>query len=434
VVVLVAVVGVVLGLRWHWKRGFRARIAAVAAAGYPVTPEELDAWYKWPESGENAADWVMGAATYITEPLRKEYRELQRIVSYRSDRLGRRASIPDDMKELLGTHIRDNAKALELLHRASTIEASRYPVDLSEGLEGFIPHIGDVRNAWLLLCLEAVLCSEMGDGDGATRAIEAAFHVARTLSPEPLLISQLVCFAGQRSASGSLERIVGRIELNDAQLERLASAVGGADEATGVPGFLIGLQCQYLEVFKRPEALDPDLFQDLPPRVILEAYSGLGLAAREGSIFLEMMEQYIEVAQLPTHERLDAVRALETLYRGRAKRCVFLRRGEGVRHILIAEVGCLACLRATRVGLAVERFRLGTGHWPEVLGELVPNHLESIPEDPFDGAPLRYKRLERGFVVYSVGEDGVDNDGQERWLRDEGKSGEAYDITFTVER
>jgi len=434
VVVLLVLVGVVLGLRWHWKRGFHKRIEAIAAAGYPVTPEELDAWYESPKSGENAADWVMGAATYFRQPPEKEYRELQRIVSYGSNRLGRRVSIPDDMKELLVAHVRDNAKGLELLHRAARIEESRYPIDLSEGLDFLITHIGDVRDAWLLLCFEAVLCGEAGDGEGATRAIEAAFQVAHTLSAEPVLISQLVCFAGQRGASASLERILGRTELNDAQLERLASVVGGADEAAGVPGFLIGVQCQYLEVFRRPEALDPDFFQDLPPREILEAYSALGLAAREGSIFLEMMEQYIEAAQLPTYERLDAVRALETLYRRRAKRSVILRRGEGVRHILIVEIECLACLRATRVGLAVERYRLGTGHWPEALSELVPDYLDSVPEDPFDGAPFRYKRLDRGFVVYSVGKDGVDNDGQERWLRDEGKSGEAYDLTFSVER
>lgn len=434
VAVVVVLVAVVLGLRWHWKRGFRERIEAIAAAGYPVTAEELDARYEWPESGENAADWVLGAATYFTKPPQKEYRNLQRIVSYRSDRLGRRASIPDDMKELLVRHVCDNAKALELLRRAATIEKSRYPIDLSEGPEVLLPHIGDVRDAWLLLCFEAILCGEGGDGEGAMGAIEAAFQVARTLSDEPVLISQLVCFAGQRSASTSVERVLGRTELDDAQLEQLMSVIGEADEPVGMAGFLIGEQCLYLEVFEKPKSVNPNLYHDSRPAALLEAYDALGLAAREGSIFLEMMERYIEAAQLPMHERARTIRALAPVFRRRAESCLVLPDIEGTSYALMAAIECLACLRVTSVGLAVERHRLRTGHWPKTLAELVPTLLGHIPEDPFDGAPLRYKRLDRGFVVYSVGEDGADDDGQERCLRDEGQSAEAYDITFTVER
>ena len=55
----------VLTLSWHCKRQFRRRVAVLAAAGYPVTPEELDASYRWPESGENGADWVIGAGSYF---------------------------------------------------------------------------------------------------------------------------------------------------------------------------------------------------------------------------------------------------------------------------------------------------------------------------------------------------------------------------------
>jgi hypothetical protein len=56
--------------------------------------------------------------------------------------------------------------------------------------------------------------------------------------------------------------------------------------------------------------------------------------------------------------------------------------------------------------------------------------LAAIPSDPFDGQPLRFHKLERGFVVYSVGQDREDNGGQER------KPGgvQKTDITFFVER
>ena len=54
--------------------------------------------------------------------------------------------------------------------------------------------------------------------------------------------------------------------------------------------------------------------------------------------------------------------------------------------------------------------------------------MDEIPPDPFDGKPLRYKKLEKGYVVYSVGPDGNDDGGKERGLGDD------YDIIFVVER
>jgi hypothetical protein len=37
--------------------------------------------------------------------------------------------------------------------------------------------------------------------------------------------------------------------------------------------------------------------------------------------------------------------------------------------------------------------------------------VSGVPADPWDGRPLRYRRLPDGAVVYSVGADGVDNGG-----------------------
>ena len=43
-------------LMWgHGRHEFQQRIEAIRAGGFPVTLEELDKWYAWPESGENAA-------------------------------------------------------------------------------------------------------------------------------------------------------------------------------------------------------------------------------------------------------------------------------------------------------------------------------------------------------------------------------------------
>lgn len=433
--VVVVLVVVLLGLRWHWKRGFRTRVAAVAAAGYPVTPEELDAWYAEPQSGENAADWVLDAASYLRMPTEKEYREIQRVVSDTSDRLDRRGPIPIDTMALLVDHVGKNSKALELLHRVAGIRESRYPVRFSEGLgKVFLTHLSDVHNGCLLLCLEAIVSAEANNAEGATRALEACFGVARSLRTEPAYGSQVSRFGVQNRAVAALARVLCATQLSDTQLERLGAVVNEADNLDGPVRGLVGLRSVCLEMFERPESIDTDAFGKLPAPALLEAYGALGLAAREGILFLEMMDAYIEAARLPLCKRLEAFEAVGERSRARQKGCVFMVRIWGGQTLRPPEVAGSTHLRMALTALAVERFRLATGHWPESLRELVPDHLECVPEDPFDGKPLRYERLRRGFLVYSVGEDGRDDGGWEEPPGDRRSAHQTYDITFTVER
>jgi len=62
--------------------------------------------------------------------------------------------------------------------------------------------------------------------------------------------------------------------------------------------------------------------------------------------------------------------------------------------------------------IALKRWQLKRGSNPPNLASLVPEFLQAVPRDPVDGQPLRYKLNPDGtFLLYSVGEDGVDNGG-----------------------
>jgi hypothetical protein len=61
---------------------------------------------------------------------------------------------------------------------------------------------------------------------------------------------------------------------------------------------------------------------------------------------------------------------------------------------------------------ALERFRLAHGAYPENLDALVPQFLDSTPNDVIGGRPLHYRRAAGGtFVLYSVGWNGRDDGG-----------------------
>jgi hypothetical protein len=53
--------------------------------------------------------------------------------------------------------------------------------------------------------------------------------------------------------------------------------------------------------------------------------------------------------------------------------------------------------------------------YPESLEHLVGEVITKVPTDPFTGNAFHYRREENGFVVYSVGKDGVDDGGLETW-------------------
>jgi hypothetical protein len=74
-------------------------------------------------------------------------------------------------------------------------------------------------------------------------------------------------------------------------------------------------------------------------------------------------------------------------------------------------------LDATRTLMALRAYQLTHGKLPERLSDLVPEFLDQVPLDDFDGQPLRYSPENK--IVYSVGknlkDDGGDDRGQEEW-------------------
>ncbi len=71
--------------------------------------------------------------------------------------------------------------------------------------------------------------------------------------------------------------------------------------------------------------------------------------------------------------------------------------------------------RQASVACALERWRAAHGQYPASLEALVPAALQQLPQDPLDptGGSFKYRSTPGGgFVLYSVGLDGVDNGGR----------------------
>ncbi len=74
-----------------------------------------------------------------------------------------------------------------------------------------------------------------------------------------------------------------------------------------------------------------------------------------------------------------------------------------------AEDRANANLELVRTVAAIAIHRAPNGSYPETLEELVPAAIDRLPVDPYSGQPFLYKRLEGGYLLYSVGENGRDD-------------------------
>jgi hypothetical protein len=71
-----------------------------------------------------------------------------------------------------------------------------------------------------------------------------------------------------------------------------------------------------------------------------------------------------------------------------------------------------AAKQVTITAIALKRYQLKHGNYPPDLRSLVPEFIPSIPRDPVDGQPLRYRRnADETFLLYSAGENGKDDGG-----------------------
>jgi predicted DNA-binding protein len=65
-----------------------------------------------------------------------------------------------------------------------------------------------------------------------------------------------------------------------------------------------------------------------------------------------------------------------------------------------------------RVAFALAGYRAHHGRYPEQLSELAPRYLKEFPGDIFSGQPLVYRATKEGYLLYSVGPNGKDDEGR----------------------
>jgi hypothetical protein len=371
--------------------------------------------------GDNAAPQVLKAARLIPE--RWSTFEIDRLRGrLRSRKAEDRAKAEGDLTSL--------EPALVEARKLATLTRGRFAVawDEKDPLATPLPHVHMVERVASLLALDA---ERTTDPRAALASARAALNAGRSLGDEPTLEAQAVrAFTHYRAVEGlemalnqggvpeaELAAVQGLLEDEAAQPLLLTAA--RADRA-GLHSLMLTLQTGGLgphELASAGEAAGPGS-RTAAARAVLSQPE----LADESSLryahawLLDYTTRFVEVVKQPYPEQPAQVAALEAAATAVPPAARLFLPTLPLRETVATFQQGQALLRSAAAALAVERFRQKQRRWPGGLAELVPEFLRAVPDDPFDGKPLRFARAGEGVVVYSVGQDGKDDGGRPNTL------------------
>ncbi len=438
---VIAFIVVIGGVVTFWRLSLaahnRARLKAIAARGEPTNSWDLNLSYQAVPDAENAAvAWLNGIGRLTGGASMSS--------TWNKFKLPPRgAPVSADQLEFARGIVGSNETALTTFREAAALSKSRYPVDLAGGINALLPHLSPMKQVARLLQAEALVAVDERDSRRAIETIKTILAEGRSLASEPLLISQLVSYAVDTIAFNTAEFVLNRLRLNDGELQELSAAFAKADDTNRLICALIGERAIFIGAMQDPQALlasgagpgssspRADAFAELTWSLVrltgfFERDFGFGLDAVTTNIALARLG---DPDRFISHTNWDVVesRARENRY---IMSSLLL---PGFSKAIARDTDARARARVAQVVMAIERHRLAhNGNLPESTVELAPNLVLKLPADPFDGQPLRFKRLESGYIVYSAGPDAEDDGGKERPAKLKEK--ERWDTTFIVER
>ena len=321
---------------------------------------------------------------------------------------------------------------IEELREAAKLPYARFPIsyDAQPPANIWLSHLAGLKQSARVLELRAIAELQNGQSDKALADVELMLRLSDSIRMEPFLISHLVRIAiVNRTLQPVWEGLVAH-QWSDEQLERLgldlAKVDSLADYHTAMRGELVLCEIGNIEFLRHyPEhardllgEFNEDASARIVGRIVWQAIPSGWFYQNELSCARPMLEDYLPLADIDQHMvRPGAVERAGSVVGGKlAHRNPY----NIITRIAMPAVGGavkkFACgqesVDLAQVAIALERYRLANGKYPEALEGLTPQLLARLPHDIINGEPLHYRRTtDDQFVLYSVGWNGTDDGG-----------------------
>lgn len=358
----------------------------------------------------------------------------------------------DEVDEALARY-RD---ALDVVREAAERPAMDFQLDYRQGCYLLLPHLAPLRHSVQLLTADTINKLHRGDAAAASTNILAMLGLVRGTAGERSAISQLyriarpaivmnatwellqspnlsdeqlatlqrgwteLKFIEPARDSLAMERAMNQLTLqrmrgSSAQFRQMIPMSGSGPIASNssfgdvVETVLHKVADRTKEASWRFGSSYPDQLRALKSyQVLLESFRAVQSGQPFVTTFDRQTARLTEPGLLPEKEDSDHGLNSSGLDLG----SIFSEGAvawSGIIHkVFLSEVG----RELTTTALALKRYQLRHGQYPAELSALVPEFLPAIPCDPADRKPLRYQlKPAAAFLLYSIGEDGVDNGG-----------------------
>jgi hypothetical protein len=415
VLLLVGVVGL---LAWSWwsRQHLKSRLAQKMEELDRTDPgwrlADLEAARPEVPEAKNSAHVIVAARKLLP---RSGWRPVE--LANLLHRLVPNQRLTPEQAERLANDLDAVGPAVREARRLKDMPRGRHRLDIGGNPLGFLlPDQQETRSIASLLRDDALRRTHERDMKGALESCRGVLNAGRSLDDEPTGISQLIRIACVLVACDCLERVLAQGEAEEEDLAAMQALLELEDRH---PTLLI--------LCRGERALSHATFEGLERGTINLSDLGQGggdlkrrfsywWAARqvrgEHPHMLELLTQRVEAARLPLHEQGEADRQFTATMRALPERAALTRLlVPALEKFSDAARRKAALVRSAIVLVAVERYRRAHDRWPRKLADLTPKYLAAVPLDPYDGKPLRFRRLPDGVVIYSVGPDLVDHGG-----------------------
>ncbi len=334
--------------------------------------------------------------------------------------------------------------ALPTLREASLRPDSVFPIPWEKGPDVYFPHYADFRASAHLMVQRANLAAYDGDLAEALSWHAAIMRMSRHPLDDPLLIGQVLAVGLQTVAFHSLKQTLRAAEVPSGAADELDTALAALDMRASLKRAMAAERAfgiEWFEVAWRDPAtcVQVGLLAQNSFLPLMSRFSPvLGPVIKADRLtYIRLMNDAVSAAGEPSHRSAPKLTAIEGTLLSlqpwqapltQALYPIWARAGTKVDQ---AQADIDLC----RIVLALKAERHNTGTYPPSFKELQPSLDWIIPDDPFSGQAYIYRRQEHGFILYSVGENAVDDGGLSEYDPSTGKwRGDTSDIVWECVR
>lgn len=324
-------------------------------------------------------------------------------------------------------YLEANRAALELADQAAELEACDWDLDYSRGGPIDSPHLSPMLNLGRLLRLRAVFAAQSNDWAIFERSLRTAGAAARDAYGDPLLIGYLVAVAFDQMV---LETIDWGLSAPDASpsidvLRRLSDYVRARAET--LPSLARAIELERRSVLLFIDSMGTGDLRALADVVgapaakqnpmVFNWYSAIWRSDRD---YYDSMMHCYWLLKVGRKDECDPhwFREWDRLW-SRARRPRDVARMISwqllpvCKAITRRQVAHAVIWRLAETGISLHQYRIASGNrWPEKLDDLGLAPETLVDSCDLDRKQLRYRLEDDGSaLVWSVGPDGVDDDG-----------------------